>query len=489
MPVRPFSREQMWILPPTLDELIPDDHPVRFVAAFVDGLEGASWGEMGIDIDGEELGAPAYHPRVLLGVWVYGFLSGVRSARKLEGACREQLPYLWLTGCQTPDHNTLWRFYKANREGMRKLFKRTVRIAVGVGLADLALQAVDGSKIAGSAARERTYDEAALKRLLERTEVAIGELEAQNTSNEGPSSPRLPQELAKAERLREQVQRALERVRAEEGPKRVNLTDGDTEWVKGRGGVVAGYNAQAVASPLVADVAGKGGLLITAAEVAKDADDHRQLVPMIEAAQAMTGGVAEVTLADGGYHSGPTLAECEEGGFRVLMGEAQERELEGPYHKDRFEYDREGDSYICPQGQRLSFSGIKQREGRPEARVYRASGKVCGSCPAFGECTKDKRQGRALELGPYEGELRRHRALMATEAAKAIYRRRKEIVEPVFGILKELHGARRFLLRGLANVLAEWTLLATAFNLRTLWRVWQGWSAPGRGVLTGGARV
>ena len=90
-----------------------------------------------------------------------------------------------------------------------------------------------------------------------------------------------------------------------------------------------------------------------------------------------------------------------------------------------------------------------------------------------------------MEVGPYEVELRRHRNLMATEEAKATYKRRQELVEPVFGILKELHGIRRFLLRGLLNVDPEWVLVATAFNLRTLWRIWKGWSAERRKLLTG----
>ena len=99
MPLRPPpNREQTWLLPPTLEDLIPADHPARFAAAFIDGLERARWAELDVGLDGEALGAPAYHPRVLLGVWVYGFMTGVRSTRKLEGACRDQLPYLWLTG-------------------------------------------------------------------------------------------------------------------------------------------------------------------------------------------------------------------------------------------------------------------------------------------------------------------------------------------------------------------------------------------------------
>ena len=89
MPLRDMGREQIWMLPPTLDELLPLDHPVRFVAEFVDALDRDGWAELGVDIDGDALGAPAYHPRALLSVWLYGFMTGVRSCRKLEAACRD----------------------------------------------------------------------------------------------------------------------------------------------------------------------------------------------------------------------------------------------------------------------------------------------------------------------------------------------------------------------------------------------------------------
>ena len=157
MPLRPFNREQAFLLPPVLDDLVPGDHPARFVAEFVDALDRAQWAEMGVDLNGDELGAPAYHPQALLCVWLYGFMTGVRSTRKLEAACRDQIPYLWLTGWQHPDHNTLWRFYKAHRSTMHNLLKHTVRTAVEVGLVDLAIQAVDGTKIAANAAGDQTY--------------------------------------------------------------------------------------------------------------------------------------------------------------------------------------------------------------------------------------------------------------------------------------------------------------------------------------------
>lgn len=472
MPVRPLTRDQVWLLPPSLDDLVPDDHPVRFVAAFVDALTRADWQAMGIAPDGDAMGAPAYDARVLLSVWLYGFTAGVRSSRKLEAACRDQVPYLWLTGRQQPDHNTLWRFYQAHRQQMRKLLKRTVRTAVRAGLVDLAVQAVDGTKVAGNAAKERTYDGAALQRLLARTEAAIADLEAQHESGGEPPPPRLPRELAKVEALRARVQAALAEVSAEDGPTRVNLTDSDATLQKGRQGFVAGYNAQAMVSPLNPAVAGRTGLVITAAEVTTDADDHRQLLPMLEVARATVGCAAAVTVADAGYHSGPNLEACAARGHSVVMPEAQQQALKHPYHKDAFAYDAASDSYTCPQGYRLHFLRIKRRARRPVARLYRGDAAHCRACPAFAACAKGRASGRTLETGPEERSLRWHRARMARAEAKALLKQRQWLVEPTFGILKEQHGARRFLLRGLEKVRAEWSLLATAFNLRTLWRIW-----------------
>lgn len=305
MPLRPLNREQTWLLPPTLDELVPEDHPARFVGAFVDALSRAVWSEMGIGLDGEPLGAPAYHPRALLSVWLYGFMTGTRSSRKLEAACRDQVPYLWLTGWQHPDHNTLWRFYQEHRGSMQHLFKRTVRTAVTMGLVDLALQAVDGTKVVGNASKDRNYDEAGLKRLLERTEAAIKDLEAQNEAGDDPSPPHLPKQLSQAQKLRAEVKIAMERLAAEEEQKHINLTDGDTRVMKSRQGIVSGYNFQAVVAPVEATQG--TGLLIMAADVVQDQCDTAQLEPMLEQAEEVSGRAPSILLADAGYHSGPNL--------------------------------------------------------------------------------------------------------------------------------------------------------------------------------------
>ena len=470
MPLRDMGREQMWMLPPTLDELLSLDHPARFVAEFVDAVGRDAWAELGVDIDGDVLGAPAYHPRALLGVWLYGFMTGVRSCRKLEVACRDQIPYLWLTGWQHPDHNTLWRFYKGHRQAMRKLFERTVRTAVAMELVDLAVQAVDGTKVVANASVNRSYDAEGLGGLLDRLERAIADLEAQNEAGEDVSAVHLPEKLADKELLREQVKQAVSDVTSQKRHKRINLTDPEARLMKGRQGIVAGYNAQAMVSATKTEE-GTAGMLVTAVDVVDQANDNSLLAPMVEQAEETTGTKSQMTLADAGYFSSSQLAECDRRGQQVVVSEARQRFLKDPYHKDRFTYDERSDSFTCPQGQTVAFVRIQHANGVP-LRLYRASGAVCQACPAFRECTKAREIGRSLAIGPHDAVLRRHRAWMSTSVAKEAYRLRKQLVEPVFGIIKEQQGARRFLLRGLANVAAEWTMLATAFNLRTLWRVW-----------------
>jgi len=346
MPIRTLSREDTWLLPPTLDELIPPNHPARFVGAFVQALDRADWAGLEIAAEGDRLGAPSYDPRGLLSVWLYGFMTRVRSSRKLEAACRDQFAFLWLTGWEHPDHNTLWRVYQAHRKQMRALFKRTVRVAVKAGLIDLAVQAVDGTKVKGNAAKERTFDEAGLKKLLERTEAAINDLETQNETKGDAPPPRLPRALAQKQALFEQVTQALKKVLAEDGAGQINLTDADAQLMKSRQGFVAGYNAQAMVSPLAPETPGGGGLFITSHDVGTSPADQNQLLPMIEQANENTGHRADLNAADGGYHSGPNLEACAEQGYVVVMPESNRPagKPPDPYGQDAFRYNSETDT-------------------------------------------------------------------------------------------------------------------------------------------------
>ena len=169
MPLREMNREQAWLLPPTLDELVPPDHPARFVAEFVDALDREDWIELGVQPDGEVLGAPAYHPRALLSVWLYGFMTSVRSCRKLEAACRGFPLVVDRVAASRPQHPV------AVLPEAPPEYERTVQAHGANGgtmeLVDLAVQAVDGTKVYANAAVIRTYDARRLQELLERVET------------------------------------------------------------------------------------------------------------------------------------------------------------------------------------------------------------------------------------------------------------------------------------------------------------------------------
>jgi hypothetical protein len=268
----------------------------------------------------------------------------------------------------------------------------------------------------------------------------------------------------------------------EEGLKHINLTDGDANLMKNRQGFIAGYNLEAVVSPLKVTETKKTGMLMTATEVVQEAADVKQLVPMLKQAEENSGKKADQSLADAGFHSGANLAECEKRDQVIVMPEVQDRALQNPYHKDKFLYDYNLNSYQCPRGQTLKFVKL-QLVRRTMMRIYRGSGAICRKCSAFGTCTKDKRHGRVLQIGEYEAEIRRHREWMATEEARITYKRRKELIEPSFGIIKEAMGIHRFLLRSLHNVRAEASVLATAFNLRTIYGLWKDWTLEKRSEL------
>lgn len=171
---------------------------------------------------------------------------------------------------------------------MRKLLKHTVATAVELGLADLAIQALDGTRIGANAAGDRTHNTADLRRLLNRAEEVIAKLEAQNERGDDPVPPRLPEELKNAQLLRQQIRHAMGRLE-EQGLSKINLTDADAQLVKARSGVIIGYNAQAMVSPVNTATGNQGGMLITAADVVNSAADSGQLVTMLEQAEELTG--------------------------------------------------------------------------------------------------------------------------------------------------------------------------------------------------------
>jgi hypothetical protein len=180
----------------------------------------------------------------------------------------------------------------------------------------------------------------------------------------------------------------------------VNLTDQDAQLMKIRQGIMPGYNAQAMTSPIVQPSG--NGMLVTASDVVDSSADSGQLVPMMEQSEEMIRESVPVTLADGGYHTAANLAAGEQRGDLLVMPERKHPGEQGVYLKDKFIYDPVSDTYLCLKGQHLPFRGLRRKNGKVQGafRVFQASMTVCCACPAYGVCTKDAHSGRALWIGP-----------------------------------------------------------------------------------------
>jgi transposase len=454
--------DQQWVFPPTLEDLLPASHPARMIREFVDAQDMSG---MGFKTRTAEDGRPNYSANMLLKVWLYGYVSKNRTTRGLERACMEQIGMLWLTGMQSPDHTTLWRFWRDNRKALRQIFKQLLQVAMSMELVGLVLHAVDGTKIVSQASEEKGLHRQSLEKLMKRLDEGISEImkQTEQAAKHG-GEYRLPEALQKRQQLREEVEAKLKLLTAK-NEDHLQPKDEEARVMKCRTAKKFAYNAQAVVD--------EQSKLIVAADVVTDQSDNYQLVPMIEQVKENLGQVAENTASDAGYMATTQLAEAEEKKFGVLvkLAESLQGSEEKPYHAANFVYDEQKDHCICPRGEILRFDSIKARDkAQPySVRVYRCQSYE--NCPVRWQCSQSK-TGRTVQIHPNHDALVRQREKQKDEAMRALLNKRGTTVEPVFGWVKEGMGFRRWTVRGLEKVKTQWLLLCTAMNLRRLHQVW-----------------
>ena len=180
------------LFPPALEDWIPADHPARFIRDFVDALDLEA---LGFKARASERGRPNYALDLLLKVWLYGYFNRIRSTRDLERACHEHLSLIWLTGMTYPDHNTLWRFFRNNRQAIRNVFGSGVRVAASSELVGMVLHALDGTKIRAQASRHTAHHRKQLERALENLDSAIDEMFSEVEAAEKEQDPELKKRL------------------------------------------------------------------------------------------------------------------------------------------------------------------------------------------------------------------------------------------------------------------------------------------------------
>jgi transposase len=451
---------RQFLLPPSLEEWIPIDHPARFIRDFVDSLDLAA---LGFRIPKAFEGRPPYAADLQLKVWLYGYMNRIRSTRDLERACREHMSLLWLTGQNYPDHNTLWRFFSVNKKVFRCVFRQVIIVAYDSGLVGMAVHAVDGTKIRAQSSKRSGHHKKELEKLLKHIDAsideAISEIESSETSESGEY--RLPDSLIDAKARRSEIKKSLAKL-SEIDRAHYHPGESDARMMKTGEGIDFGYNAQVVVD--------RESSLIIAEDVVNAEADNALLMEMIDEVEDNLGEAASETVGDGGYYSPNQLAEAEQRGREVLVPLPGNLSSRGKFHKSQFRYDEKNDEYICPEGKQLKYKGTRlSRHKKYKIREYRC--RNYKDCPYCWKCSSQKR-GRTIERGEYETSVLRQKEKQKSESKQGILKSRMSIVESTFAHIKEQMGFRRWTMRNLENVRPQWSLMCTAINLKKLYRHW-----------------
>jgi len=452
------SRSQSLLFPEILDDYITQDNLVRFIDAFVDGLKLE---EMDFSRSVPEgTGRPPYDPRDLLKLYVYGYLNGVRSSRRLERECGRNVEVMWLVRKLRPDFKTIADFRKDNRKVFKGVFRQFTLLCKEMGLLGGELVAIDGSKFKAVNSSDRNFSERKLQKKIKEIEEKIEkyladldwgdeqEAEAKEAGVEG-----LKEKIEKLKERRGRYDELLKELERS-GESQISLTDPDSRAMPltPRGDV--SYNVQVA-------VDSRHHLMVEQ-EVTNAVIDSSQLFFMASKAQEILGKEELSVVADMGYYHGDEIKACEEAGMTVYIQKANTsaNTALGLFGKERFVYDPQEDCYRCPAGEKLTYHFDSEELGR-KIRYYWTT--ACNTCPIKAQCTRNKGFRRITR---WVDEDILERMEKRVRANWELMKQRKQIVEHPFGTIKFWNDQRHFLMSGLEKVRAEFSLSALAYNIK-----------------------
>jgi transposase len=472
------DRSQLCFLPECLDDWVDENNPVHVIEAFIEALDLTALGFAGATP--AATGRPAYHPAVLLKLYIYGYLNRVQSSRRLEREAGRNVEVMWLLGRLVPDHKTIADFRKENGPAIRQVCVRFVALCRQMELLASGTVVVDGSKFKAVNNRDRNFTHAKMARRLEQIEDGIARYLQQldSADRQEPSEA----VLTKTTRLREKISRlrqemgrlaALDGLMRQSPDQQVSLTDPDARSMatSGRGSGVVGYNVQVA-------VETEHHLIVTH-EVTNVGNDRAQLAPMAKAAQETLGAEGLHVVADRGYFDGEQVKACVEAGLTVTLPKPQTSgaKADGRFGKQDFVYLPDQDAYRCPAGAVLTYHFSNVEKGMELRRYW--STVACLACAIKRQCTTSKERRITRWLHEHLVEEVQTRL----DANPDLMRVRRETVEHPFGTIKARMGATHFLMRRLPNVAAEMALHVLAYNLTRVMNI------LGRQALVGAIRA
>lgn len=453
-----LDRSQTLLFPERLEDYIGPENPVRFLDAFVTKLDLARLGFTHATC--ADTGRPPYPPAVLLKIYLYGYLNRLRSSRRLETECQRNVELVWLTGKLAPDHKTIANFRKDHLQPLKAVAREFTLLCRKLDLFGGELLAIDGSKFKAVNARDANFNANKLKAILADTDARLEEYftrldqaDATEVASPALGAGQLREKIAVLQAKQEWHARLLAQLE-QSGQPQLSTTDPDTRNMVVAQGWQVGYNAQ-----LAVDAKHK---LIAADTVTNEVSDKRQLANVALQAKENLGLQQAEVLADGGYCTGAEIKQCVDHQLTpyVPASSSSANPKLGLFDKRHFRYDVAKDVYVCPAGAELTHRCRRQENGR-WLSYYRARG--CQQCPLKQKCLRH--QGvRTITREPHDDLMAAMAARMRAQPEK--FALRKQLVEHPFGTIKRGFGYDHFLLKGLAKVRTEWSLITLVYNLK-----------------------
>jgi transposase len=418
---RPYDPDQLMLLPPSLQDWIPEEHLARFISDMVDSMDLSEIE----DAYTEERGYPPYHPCMMLKLLLYAYCTGTYSSRRMAAKLKDSVAFRFLAAGNDPDFRTISDFRKRHGGALENLFDQVLRVCREAGLVKLGRVAVDGTKIKANASKHKAMSygrmkekETAIRRQVRELLARADQVDREEDRLHGPDrrGDELPAELATREGRLKKIREAKAALEAEarekaeqagQDPRQAkpadkaqrNFTDPDSKIQRTGDGFIQGYNAQVAVDETFQ--------VIVAQHVTPTAPDVNEIAPALESIETVLEAKPEAVLADAGYWSEDNVRMLEQAGIKAFIATNKQK------HSDRTP---------APRGRPPKSLTVRQRMART----------------------------------------------LLTRRGRKIYAQRKVLAEPVIGQIKQARGFRQFLRRGTAKVGEEWALVCTAHNLLKL---------------------
>lgn len=471
----PMEFHQRVLFPSNVFDLLPDDHECYVYEQIFKQLDTSS-----VEQKYSVIGQNAYHPRLIIAILIYAYSQGVFSSRKIEKRCHEDLAFMYISHMNCPNFRVLSDFRKENAEFLKECFKQSVLLARELGLVSLGHVSTDGSKFKADSSKHKAMSYDHLKAKEEEIVKQIEELvreakecdEGEDKKHGDKTGYELPEELKIKEKRLAKIKAAKEALekreqelnpgKAIEDRKQISFADKEARIMGKDGSFDYAYNGQISVDQKYQIIVGQ--------HLTQNENDKKEVKPALEQIQQTTGDLPEKMSFDNGYSSAANLEELDKQKIDayVATGRGEKQDQRGiddcnrEIKKADFVYDPEGDCFTCPGGHTLR---LKHRceDGR---KTYQASKDDCDKCPYQSRCCKSQKgEPRTINTDDQEPLRQKMVEKMQQETSKQVYKKRKQIVEPVFGQIKN-NGFRQFHLRGFKRASGEFSLVCAVHNIK-----------------------